>query len=106
MIARAWHGRVPADKANAYHQYLLLPDMLYFHAYWRREHRTVLGDDFRVLPAIKGRGRYLGTVVGVETDATYGDTWWGDGEMKIVLNAGGRKETLVGTGTEDYVLPP
>jgi heme-degrading monooxygenase HmoA len=23
MIARAWHGRVPADQANAYHQYLL-----------------------------------------------------------------------------------
>jgi len=23
MIARAWHGRVPAEKADAYHQYLL-----------------------------------------------------------------------------------
>jgi heme-degrading monooxygenase HmoA len=23
VIARAWHGRVPADKADAYHQYLL-----------------------------------------------------------------------------------
>jgi D-arabinan exo alpha-(1,3)/(1,5)-arabinofuranosidase (non-reducing end) len=83
-----------------------LPDMLYFRAYWRPEHRTVLGEDFRVLPAIKGRGRYLGTVVGVESDATYGHMWWGEDEMKIVLNAGGRKETLVGTGTEDYVLPP
>jgi hypothetical protein len=49
-------------------------DMLYFHAYWRREHPTVLGEDFRVLPAIEGRGRYLGAVFGVETDQTYGDT--------------------------------
>ena len=23
MIARTWHGRVPAEKANAYHHYLL-----------------------------------------------------------------------------------
>ena len=23
MIARTWHGRVPADKADAYHEYLL-----------------------------------------------------------------------------------
>ncbi len=23
MIARIWHGRVPADKADAHHQYLL-----------------------------------------------------------------------------------
>jgi len=23
MIARTWHGRVPAEKADAYHQYLL-----------------------------------------------------------------------------------
>jgi hypothetical protein len=78
-------------------------DMLYFHAYWRRERPTTLGQDFLVLPAIKGRGRYLGTVVGVETDAMYGDTWWGEGEMKLVLNAGAGHETLVGTGTEDYI---
>jgi hypothetical protein len=78
-------------------------DMLYFHAYWRREHPTTLGQDFTVLPTIAGRGRYLGTVIGVETDAAYGDTWWGEGEMKIVLNAGAAQEILVGTGTEDYI---
>lgn len=30
MIARVWHGEVPADKATAYHQYLLrtgVPDL-------------------------------------------------------------------------------
>jgi D-arabinan exo alpha-(1,3)/(1,5)-arabinofuranosidase (non-reducing end) len=78
-------------------------DMLYFHAYWRREHPTTLGTDFRVLPEIKGRGRYLGTVVGVRTDPMYADTWWGEGEMKVVLNSGASQETLVGTGTEDYI---
>jgi len=36
------------------------PDMLYFHAYWRRERPTSLGQDFSVLPSITGRGRYLG----------------------------------------------
>jgi hypothetical protein len=79
------------------------PDMLYFHAYWRRERPTSLGQDFSVLPSITGRGRYLGTVVGVQTGAAYGETWWGEGEMKIVLNAGAAQETLVGTGTEDYI---
>jgi len=79
------------------------PDMLYFHAYWRRERPTTLGKDFQVLPPIKGRGRYLGTMVGVRTDPAYGDTWWGEGEMKLALNAGASQETLVGTGTEDYI---
>jgi hypothetical protein len=78
-------------------------DMLYFHAYWRREHPTTLEKDFQILPVIKGRGRYLGTVVGVRTAEAYGDTWWGEGEMKLVLNAGASRETLVGTGTEDYI---
>jgi hypothetical protein len=78
-------------------------DMLYFHAYWRRERPTTLGKDFQVLPVVKGRGRYLGTVVGVRTDPTYGDTWWGEGEMKLVLNGGASQDTLVGTGTEDYI---
>lgn len=30
MIARVWHGEVPADRATAYHQYLLrtgVPDL-------------------------------------------------------------------------------
>ena len=78
-------------------------DMLYFHAYWRRERPTTLGKDFRILPALTGRGRYLGTVVGVRTDPSYGDTWWGEGEIKMALNAGAAQETLVGTGTEDYI---
>ena len=78
-------------------------DMLYFHAYWRRERPTTLGKDFQVLPVVKGRGRYLGTVVGVRTGPSYGDTWWGEGEMKLVLNGGASQDTLVGTGTEDYI---
>jgi hypothetical protein len=76
-------------------------DALYFHAYWHRERATTLGQDFRVLPRVAGRGRYLGATVGVVTAPEYGDTWWGEGEMKVSLDGDGDKATLVGTGTED-----
>ena len=79
------------------------PDVLYFHASWRREPKTALGKDFELLPALTGRGRFLGVNVGVVTDAGYGETWWGEGEVKIYLDGDGSHPTLVGTGTEDYI---
>lgn len=78
------------------------PDMLYFHAHWRRERPTTLGEDFEILPRVEGRGRYLGTNMGIVTDSAYGDSWWGEGEVKIFLD-GDAQPTLVGTGTEDYI---
>jgi hypothetical protein len=79
-------------------------DALYFHAWWSRERATKLGRDFRILPRIGGRGRFLGTSVTVLTNPAYEKTWWGEGEIKIALD-GDRPEapTLVGTGTEDYI---
>lgn len=79
-------------------------DMLYFHAWWSRERATRLGRDFRILPRIEGRGRFLGTSVTVLTNPVYEKTWWGEGEVKIALD-GDRRDapTLVGTGTEDYI---
>ena len=78
--------------------------MLYFHAHWRRENPTRLQQDYEILPRVSGRGRYLGTNVGVITDRkTFHNTWWGEGEIKIYLDGDRELPTLVGTGTEDYV---
>lgn len=79
-------------------------DALYFHAWWSRDRATKLGRDFRILPRIQGRGRFLGASVTVLTNPIYEKTWWGEGEVKIALD-GDRSDspTLVGTGTEDYI---
>lgn len=81
----------------------LSKDALYFHAWWNRERATVLGRDFRILPRVQGRGRFLGTSVTVLTNPLYEKTWWGEGEVKIELDGDGQHPTLVGTGTEDYI---
>jgi hypothetical protein len=78
-------------------------DVLYFHSSWRRERATALGRDFEILPALSGRGRFLGVNVGVVTDPAYGETWWGEGEVKVYLDGDQTHPTLVGTGTEDYI---
>jgi hypothetical protein len=80
------------------------PEMLYFHAYYRRENPTTLQHDYEILPKIQGRGRYLGANIGVITDrGTYFNTWWGEGEAKIYLDGDNQFPTLSGTGTEDYI---
>lgn len=35
---------------------------MYFHAFWHRDTATVLAQDFEILPAIKGKGRFLGSI--------------------------------------------
>ncbi len=40
-------------------------NVLYFHAHYRRENPTTLQKDYEILPHIEGRGRYLGTNIGV-----------------------------------------
>jgi Protein of unknown function (DUF2961) len=80
------------------------PDnMLYFHACWNRSVHSEPGKDFELLPAIKGRGRFLGVNVGVNVDSSYGKTWWGEGEVKIYLDGDNSHPTINGTGTEDYI---
>src|SRR5882757_1004660 len=79
-------------------------DMLYFHAYFRRENPTTLQHDFEILPYISGRGRYLGTTLGVEANKNlYMDNWWGEGEVKAFIDGDKESPTLSGTGTEDYI---
>lgn len=80
-----------------------LPAALYFHAYWSRNSRTELGEDFAILPEVEGQGRFMGTNVGVSANPAYGDAWWGEGEVKIYLDGDDPFPTLVSTGTEDYI---
>jgi hypothetical protein len=82
----------------------LAPNTLYFHAHWRRENPTAIRRDYEILPKVSGRGRYLGTNVGVIVNqAEYFNTWWGEGEVKIYLDGDAELPTLAGTGTEDYI---
>jgi hypothetical protein len=75
---------------------------LYFHCYWNRQVRTHLGEDYEILPRVTGRGRLLGVNVGVLSNPSYEDSWWGEGEVKMYLDGDDRHPTLAGTGTEDY----
>lgn len=76
---------------------------LYFHSYWHRDTATTLARDFEILPTIKGKGRFLGTNIGVNTNPVYQDFWWGEGEVKMYLDGDKAFPTLAGTGTEDYI---
>jgi hypothetical protein len=78
-------------------------DALYFHAWWSRDRATALGRDFRILPRVSGRGRFLGASVTVLTNPVYRDTWWGEGEVKMYLDGDREHASLVGTGAEDYI---
>ena len=78
-------------------------DLLYFHAYWNRTEKTGLGKDFTILLPVKGKGRYLGTNIGIITNPLYEKSWWGEGEVKIYLDGDMDLPTLNGTGTEDYI---
>jgi hypothetical protein len=78
-------------------------DMLYFHACWTRARYAAPGTDVELLPRVSGKGRYLGVSLGVFVDSAYGNTWWGEGEVKMYIDGDGRNPTINGTGTEDYI---
>jgi hypothetical protein len=76
---------------------------LYFHSYWHRDTATRLAEDFEIMPAVKGKGRFLGSNIGINANPVYGDCWWGEGEVKMYLDGDKNYPTLTGTGTEDYI---
>ena len=81
----------------------LSANALYFHAYWSRQADTTLGKDFVLLPKVNGKGRFLGISVGLNTDSSYGKSWWGEGEVKMYLDGDTDFPTIAGTGAEDYI---
>ncbi|HVX43075.1 MAG TPA: glycoside hydrolase family 172 protein [Mycobacteriales bacterium] len=97
----------PADIAMLFYQIdFTLDDDLddatgYFHAQFRRSNPCPLHEDFTILDGVEGRGRYLGTVIGVRS--TFRETWWGEGELKFFLDKDTEFPTICGTGTEDYM---
>ena len=78
-------------------------DALYFHAFWTRQKTSELRVDFEFLPKIEGKGRFLGVNMGVNADLVYGNTWWGEGEVKMYIDGDEEFPTINGTGTEDYI---
>lgn len=78
-------------------------DIAYFHAWWSSSTDGKPGEDFEILPKVKGKGRFLGSNLAIIPDKVYGDTWFGEGEVKMYLDGDNEYPTLVGTGTEDYV---
>ncbi len=79
-------------------------DVLYFHAWYKRQDSTVMREDYEFLPEINGKGRFLGVHFGVMANTDkYLKSWWGEGEVKIYLDGDTEFPTLAGTGTEDYI---
>lgn len=78
-------------------------NIAYFHAYWSNNDGAQLGQDFEILPKVMGKGRFLGTNLSVRADKIYGDTWFGEGEVKTYLDGDNIYPTLAGSGTEDYI---
>lgn len=70
------------------------------HVCFRRENPTTLKEDFELLPQRKGKGRYIGSVMGIRT---LHPGWWGEGEVKIYMDGDTDFPTIAGTGSEDYV---
>jgi hypothetical protein len=81
-----------------------LPEsVLYFHTWWNRENPNRLGQDYTILDKLRGEGKFIGVNMGVRTNPGYGDSWFGEGEVKICLDGDEIYPTLCGTGTEDYI---
>ncbi|MEN9349806.1 MAG: hypothetical protein RL372_784 [Bacteroidota bacterium] len=78
-------------------------DAMYFHAYWNHVSKTTLGTDYEILPALKGKGRFIGSNISVISDSLLRNTWFGEGEVKVYLDGDNKLPSLSGTGTEDYI---
>ncbi len=77
------------------------PDVGRLHVLFRRENPTRQRQDFELLPRRKGKGRYIGALIGIRN--LHPDQWWGEGEIKIYMDGDEKFPTIVGTGSEDYV---
>ena len=81
-----------------YEKVLELPaNAAYFHAQYRQEYPTKMGQNYLILEA-EGRGHYVGTVLSV---CLRTKSWFGEGDDFFFID-GAAEPTLRGTGTEDY----
>jgi len=71
------------------------------HVLFARENPTTEKQDFVLLPRRTGKGRFIGTLIGVRN--THPGQWWGEGEIKIFMDGDTEYPTICGTGSEDYV---
>jgi hypothetical protein len=71
------------------------------HVLFRRENPTTVQQDFELLPERKGKGRFIGSVIGIRN--LHPDQWWGEGEVKVYMDGDTEFPTICGTGSEDYV---
>ncbi len=83
--------------SNWYEEYM------YFHSYWHRDTATQPGKDFEILPKVTGKGRFLGSNIGVSANLQYKKSWFGEGEVKMYIDGDKELPTLIGTGTEDFI---
>jgi hypothetical protein len=71
------------------------------HVLFRRENPTTEKQDFELLPQRKGKGRFIGSVMGIRN--LHPGQWWGEGEVKVYMDGDTDFPTICGTGSEDYV---
>ena len=77
-----------------------LPEpVMTFHAQWRRQRVTELGQDYVILDGVHGRGSYVGTYLAL---TALESRWWGEGEVKVYLDGDKDYPTWCSTGSEDY----
>jgi len=70
------------------------------HVLFRRENPTTMKQDFELLPKRTGKGRFIGSVIGIRA---LSENWWGEGEVKVYMDGDTEFPTICGTGSEDYV---
>jgi hypothetical protein len=71
----------------------------YLHAQWRRSNPLPCRDVHAILDGVSDRGHYAGTYLAWGSNS---GGWWGEGEVKVYLDADTDLPTICGTGTEDY----
>ncbi len=70
------------------------------HVLFQRQNPTSAGVDFELMPERMGKGRFIGSVMGVRPLVP---KWWGEGEFKFYRDGDTEFPTIAGTGAEDYV---
>jgi hypothetical protein len=77
------------------------PDDGYLHACFRRTLPTAPGLTHEILPRVRGRGRYLGTHLGVVTDR-FNPLHWHGQNLKFYFDGDDRYPSLMGASLDDF----